>query len=240
MSGHSKWSTIKHQKAAADKKRGQAFSRVAKAVTLAAREGADPDKNFKLRLAIEKAKAINTPKANIERAISRGSGEAGGAKIEEIVYEGFGPGSVSIMVEAATDNRNRTMAEIKGIFDKSGGSLAGPGSVAYQFDQVGLILAEKPESVEEALLAIMDMGVENVEESEDGIEVVTRPELLEEVYRHLQTAGYKVISKELSRRPKVLVKISEAEKKTKILRLMETLDDHDDVQEVFANFDFID
>ncbi len=239
MSGHSKWSTIKHQKGVKDKRRGALFSKMAKAISIAARGGSDPDSNFKLRLVVDQAKEANVPKANIERAIARGSGGAGGEQIEEATYEGYGPGGIAVMVEVVTDNKNRTAPAIKSIFEKAGGTLASPGAVAYQFEQTGLIRVEKKGNAEETILALMDFGAEDVEEAEDAIEVFTRPEKLEEVAGKIQSSGFKIQDKELFMRPKILVEIKDKEKAEKIVKFMETLEEHDDVQKVFANFDLV-
>jgi len=239
MSGHSKWSTIKRQKEAADKKRGLVFSKLARAISLAAREGPDPAMNFKLRLAVEKAKQANMPKQNIERAIKKGSGGGEGEKWQEIVYEGYGPAGVAVIVEAVTDNRNRTTSEIKNIFERGGGSLASPGAVAYQFEKMGMITLKKPAAAEEAILSIIDLGAQDVEEATDAIEVYTRPEELEATARKLQAKGFLIQDRELVMRPKTTVKISDREKGEKVLKLLELLENHDDVQKVFANFDLV-
>ena len=240
MSGHSKWSTIKHQKAAADQKRGQLFSKLSRAITIAAREGIDPETNFKLRLAIDKAKQANMPNSNISRALSSAQGKLAGTALEEVFYEGYGPAKVAVMVEVITDNTNRTVAEIKKIFERGGGQLVGPGAVAYLFKKVGLITLEKPADPQAAMLSIMDMGVENVEETPGTIEVYTQPGQLEAVGQKLQSAGLKLKEKELFLEPKTMVKIEAKAQQDKILKLMELLEDHDDVQKVFANFDFVD
>jgi len=239
MSGHSKWSTIKRQKGTADKKRGMVFSKLAKAISIAAREGADPESNFKLRLAVEKAKQANMPKANIDRALRRAQGKLAGGGFEEIFYEGYGPVGVAVMIEAVSDNKNRTTSEIKNIFERGGGRLAGPGAVAYQFEKKGMITVKKPDKVEEAILSIIDLGVEDVEEAMDAIEVYTRPEKLDEAAKKLQEADFSVQDKELVMRPKAVVKITGQEKKEKILKFMDLIETHDDVQKVFANFDIV-
>jgi YebC/PmpR family DNA-binding regulatory protein len=239
MSGHSKWSTIKHKKSLKDERRGTLFSKLVKAISIAAREGPDPESNFKLRLAVEKAKEANVPKTNIERAIARGSGGAGGEQWEETAYEGYGPEGIAVMVEVATDNKNRTAAEIKNIFERGGGSLTRPGAVSYQFEKVGLIRVKKTANVEEAILSLIDLGAEDVEEAEDAIEVFTRPEEFDEMAKKIQAANFSLQGKELFMRPKTFVKITDSEKKEKVLKFMETLEDHEDVQKVFANFDLI-
>lgn len=237
MSGHSKWSTIKRQKEATDIKRGKIFSKLAKAITLTAREGADPETNFKLRLEIEKAKQANMPKENIERAITRASGEAGEGQLREVVYEGYGPGGVAIIAEAATDNRNRTTAEMKQLFERGGGSLGGPGTVTYQFKPMGLITVEKTNNPDEQILKIIDLGVEDVEEAKDALEVYIQSQNLGEVKEKLNQSGFKVLNAELVKQPKNEIQISEPGKATKVLKLMNSLQEHDDIQRVFANFD---
>lgn len=237
MSGHSKWSTIHRQKETADKKRGLIFSKLSKQISIAAREGTDFETNFKLRLAIEKAKQANMPKENIKRAIARGGGEVGGEKWEEVVYEGYGPAGVAVMTEAITDNKNRTTSEIKNIFERGGGSLAGPGSVTFQFERKGLITLAKPGNIEEASLKIIDLGVEDVEEAPDALEVYTKPEDLEQIRNKLQEAGFLVSSSELVMKPKNTLPITDSGPAQSILSFMEKIQDHQDVQKVFANFD---
>lgn len=239
MSGHSKWSTIKHKKELKDQRRGKAFSKLAKLISIAAREGADPQSNFKLRLAVEKAKQANMPKVNIDRAIEKGSGGGGKENWEEVTYEGYGPEGVAVIVETITDNRNRTGAEIKNIFEKGGGSLASPGAVAYQFESKGMIILKKPAQPETAVLKIMDFGVEDVEIANGTIEVYTQAGDLDKVTKQLQEANFEVLEKELTLKPKTVVAITDKDKKEKILRFMEMLEGHDDVQKTFANFDFI-
>jgi len=236
MSGHSKWSTIKHQKGVADKRRGQLFSKLAKAITIAAKEGDDPDKNFKLRLAVDRANKANMPKPNIERAISRGCGKTEAEGLEAVVYEGYGPYRVAVVAEAVTDNRNRTTSEIKKIFERSGGSLGGPGSVVFQFKKTGLIIIKKPENIEEAILTIIDLGVENVEETRRGVEVYTRPAELEKVSQKILKANLTILSKDLVMQPQTLAEIKTSAQKEKVIRFLETLDAHEDIQKVFANF----
>lgn len=237
MSGHSKWSTIKRQKGIADIKKGKIFSKLAKAITLTAREGADPETNFKLRLEIEKAKQANMPKENIERALRRAQSKVGKGRLEEIVYEGYGPGGVAIIAEVATDNRNRTTAEMKQLFERGGGSLGAPGTVAYQFKPMGLITVEKNDKPDEQILKIIDLGVEDVEEAKDVLEVYIQSQKLGEVREKLTQSGFKVLSAELVKQPKNEIKINDPEKAAKVLKLMDNLQEHDDIQQVFANFD---
>jgi YebC/PmpR family DNA-binding regulatory protein len=237
MSGHSKWSTIKRQKGAEDKKRGLVFSKLSRAITVAARGGSDPEANVKLRLAIEEAKAANMPKDTIKRAIERGSGRGGAEVFEEVSYEGYGPSGAAVLVEVLTDNKNRTVSAIKKIFERGGGNLATPGSVAYQFEKTGLITIKKPKESDQAILSIIDLGVEDVEEAIDAIEVYTKPADLEKFREKLKTSGFEVLETKIYMRPKTIVAIKEKKEAQKILRLMENLESHDDVQRVFANFD---
>ncbi len=237
LSGHSKWSTIKRQKEAGDRKRGMIFSKLARMISIAAREGADPEVNFKLRLAIEKAKQANMPKENIERALRQAQGKLAGGGVEEVIYEGYGPGGVAVIVETATDNKNRTTAEIKNIIERGGGSLAGPGAVLYQFQKAGLLTVKKGEKPSEQILKIMDLGVDDVEEASDAIEVYTQTEKVGSFKTALGEAGFEVLGTELIRQPKTTVKITSKITAEKILNFMETLEGHEDVQRVFANFD---
>jgi YebC/PmpR family DNA-binding regulatory protein len=244
MSGHSKWATIHRQKEAADQKRGQAFTKIANAITIAVREGggiADPESNFKLRLAIDQAKAANMPKDNISRAIDRATGKGGGADLLEITYEGYGPGGVGVIVEAATDNKQRTVQEVKNIFDRHGGSIASPGAVAYNFKRVGLITIEA-KNREEAMLRVIDLGAEDVEEAEDNLlEVYTSVEQLSELKDKLGKEGVAVIkSAEIILRPLTLAPIADEKTARRIIDLMEKLEALDDVQRVSANFDIPD
>ncbi len=239
MSGHSKWATIHRQKEVTDAKKGLAWTKVVNAIIVAVRQSGitDPEQNFKLRLAIEKAKALNMPKENIERAIARGSGEKGKGKIEEVTYEGFGPGGIAVICEAATDNKQRTAQEIKNIFERGGGKLVGPGSVAFQFDKTGLVILEKPADTEEAILKIIDLGADDVEEATDAIEVYTKVENLEEIKKKLSESGFKILNFEITMRPKVTVLIPDRETAQKVLAFMERIEEQEDVQKVFANFD---
>ena len=237
MSGHSHWSTIKRKKETEDRKRGKLFSKLSREIAIAGRSGGDRQTNFQLRLAIERAKSANMPKQNIERAIKKGSGEGEKGKLEEVVYEGFGPAGVGIIVEVMTDNRQRTTAEIRKIFERRGGSLAGPGAVAHQFRLMGLAAVEKGEQPQETILKIMDLGVEDVEEAEDAIEVYAKTENLEKIKRMLEESGFKVKSFRLTRRPLVEIPIKEKKVADKILELMNALEEHDDVQNTAANFD---
>jgi YebC/PmpR family DNA-binding regulatory protein len=237
MSGHSKWASIKHKKAITDARRGQAYTKLANLIALAAKQGGgDPEMNFRLRLAVAKAKAANMPTANIERAIKKGLGEGDGAAVEEIMYEGYGPGGVAIMVEVATDNRNRTAAEVRSAFSKHGGRLGESGSVAYQFVQRGVIAlkADDPDSV--ALMAI-EAGAEDLEQDNSSVTIYTIPTDLDRVRSQLSEAGLDVESAELSWVPKTIMTVSDPKTAQTIMRLMDALDDLDDVTGTAANFD---
>ena len=240
MSGHSKWAQIKRQKGANDAKRGALFTKVAREITIAARGGADPDGNFKLRLAIDKARAVNMPMENIKRAIERAAGAGEAEQYEEIVYEGYGPGGVAILVEAATDNRNRTAADVRAIFTRAGGQLAGAGAVAWQFQPRGVIAIprDKQDADEVALMAI-DLGAEDVDTDVDPLEVYTASSDLEHVRHGLEEAGVKIESAELAMQARNIVEV-DAQHARQNLRLIETLEDHDDVQRVTANFEIPD
>lgn len=238
MSGHSKWAQIKRQKGAADIKRGQAFTKIANTITIAVRAGGgvtDPSQNFRLRLAIEKARTYNMPKENIERAVQRAAGREAG-ELLEVVYEGFAPHGVSVIIEAATDNKQRTTAEIKNIFDKGGGVLGQPGSVSYQFQAVGKIVLKKENFVlDNVFLAAADAGAEDVEEAEDGFIVYTKVGDLSKVSQALLAKGFTVVQTELSKRPITLLKISENEKLAKMQAFISKIEELDDVQKVYSN-----
>lgn len=237
VSGHSKWSTIKRQKGAEDRRRGLAFSKLARVITVAARAGSDPESNFKLRLAIEQAKSVNMPKETIKRAIERGAGYEEREEFEEASYEGYGPFGVAILVETLTDNKKRTVSALKNIFERGGGNLTSPGSVAYQFEKMGLITVKKLKDIDKAMLSIIDLGVEDVEEAIDAIEVYTKPADLEKFKAKLEGCGFEILEAQIYMRPKTVVAIKERKGAEKVLRLMENLEAQDDVQRVFANFD---
>jgi YebC/PmpR family DNA-binding regulatory protein len=241
MSGHSKWSQIKRQKGANDAKRGAVFTKVAREIGMAAREGGgDPDGNFKLRLAMEKARAVNMPADIIKRAIEKAAGAGDGVQFEEIAYEGYGPGGVAVLVEAATDNRNRTAADIRAIFTKAGGQLAGSGAVAWQFEPRGLIaIARGVGDPDEVALLAIDAGADDVDLEGDPIEVFTDPGQLEAVRRGLEAAGVRIESAELTMQARNTVEVDAAHARQN-LRLIEHLEDHDDVQRVTANFEIPD
>jgi len=241
MSGHSKWSQIKRQKGANDAKRGAVFTKVARDIAIAARAGGgDPDGNFKLRLAMEKARGVNMPSENIKRAIERGVGGGEADLYEEIVYEGYGPGGVAILVEAATDNRNRTAADIRAIFTKAGGQLAGAGAVAWQFEQQGVIAIPRAgQDADEVALLAIDAGANDVDTDADPLEVYTEPGQLEATRRNLETAGVRIESAELTMQARNHIDVDVARARAN-LRLIEHLEDQDDVQRVTANFEIPD
>jgi YebC/PmpR family DNA-binding regulatory protein len=237
MSGHSKWQTIRRKKEAEDIKRGKLFSKLSRAISVAVKTGGgnDPETNYKLRIAIDKAKEANMPKENIERAISKGSGEGEG--LVETTYEGFGPEGIGVMVEVATDNRNRTSQEIKGIFERGGGNLAGPGAVSFNFQPRGLLLVKGGKKKEKLILDLIDLGVEDVDEENGLVEAYTSPSKLHGLKEEIEKKGYKVSSTEVVQKPKSLHPIEDKKKAEKLISFLESLEDHDDVQKVFANAD---
>ncbi len=236
MSGHSKWSTIKRQKGANDAKRGAMFTKVAREIMVAARAGGgDPDANYRLRLAMDKARSINMPADNIKRAIERATGAGEGEQYEEIVYEGYGPGGVAVLVEAATDNRNRTAAEVRSIFSKTGGQLAGSGAVAWQFEARGLItVAREGVDPDEVALAAIDAGASDVDTEADPIEIYTEHADLEAVRKALDAAGIAVEDAENAMIAKQTTAV-DADHVRKVMRLIDLLEDLDDVQRVTSN-----
>ena len=237
MSGHSKWASIKHKKAIVDARKGKHFTKLARAITVAAREGGDPEGNPTLANAIQKAKDASMPKDNIERAIAKGTGEGADADaIEAVVYEGYGPGGVAFLVETLTDNRNRTGSDVRHLFTKHGGNLGEPGSVAYLFDKRGVVVVDASRYSEDDLLPAIEAGALDIAQDDDVLEVITEPADLAEVRGALETAGVEVESAELLQRPKTLVTL-DAEQAPKLLRLVEALEDSDDVDAVHANFD---
>jgi len=239
MSGHSKWSTIKRQKGANDAKRGQAFTKAGRLITIAAREGGgNPDGNFKLRLAMEAARAINMPKENIERAIARGAGGDGSKPLEEAVYEGYGPAGIALLIEVVTDNKMRSAGELRSILDRAGGSLAGQGAVAFLFNSKGVIEVDATlKDADELLLNAADAGADDVEVEEGVALVYTKPEVVDKVKGALEQAGYSVKNSEISKEASTTVKITDEGQAEKVLSLIEKLEDLDDVQKVYSNFD---
>jgi YebC/PmpR family DNA-binding regulatory protein len=240
LSGHSKWSSIKHKKGAADAKRGKLFSKLARAIIVAAKEGGgDPANNLALQNAIEKAKSYSMPKDNIDRAIAKGAGnDADSAAFETIVYEGYGPEGVAVIAEALTDNKNRTAADVRHIFTKFGGNLGTTGAVAWQFERRGVVLVSAAGTDEDELfLAAADAGAEDVDADGDVIQVTSAPESLAAVREAIEAGGFTIESAELSLLPKTTVEIDDEAKARQLMRLIEALEDNDDVQDVYANFD---
>lgn len=235
MSGHSKWSTIKRQKGAKDAARSAVFTRLGNAVALAARGGDDPDMNFSLRMAIEKAKAANMPMANIQRSIDRGSGKLGGAQIQEVLYEGYGPGGVAILVECATDNLNRTYPEVRLAYSKHGGNIAEKGAVAFQFERKGMIRVKG--GGDDLLMTALEAGADDVQDEEEESVIYTDPKQLAKVRSSLQEAEVEIIEAELTYVPNNTVEVSDAATAGKIMRLMDALDDQNDVTATHVNFD---
>ena len=238
MSGHSKWATTKHKKAVVDARRGKLFTKLARAITVAAKEGGgDIEGNPALALAVQKARDASMPKDNIERAIAKGTGEGSDADaIETVVYEGYGPGGVAILVEAMTDNRNRTGAEMRHLFTKHGGNLGEPGSVAYLFDKKGTIVVDAERYSEDDLMPAVEAGAEDIAIDDDVFEILTEPADVTAVRQALTDAGIEISGAEVAQRPKSLVPLDE-EGARRVLRLLEALEDNDDVDTVHANFD---
>lgn len=234
MSGHSKWSTIKRQKGAKDAARGAVFTKLGNAIAIASRNGADPEMNFSLRLAIDRAKAANMPNANIQRSIDRGSGKLGGEQIQEVMYEGYGPGGVAILVECATDNINRTYPEVKLAFTKHGGNIAEKGAVAFQFDRKGVIRVKGVG--EELLLQVLEAGAEDAVEEEGDTVVYTDPKELAQVRQALQDQGQEITEAELTFVPNNTVEVSDDTTLAKVMRVMDALDSLDDVTNTHTNF----
>lgn len=241
MSGHSKWSSIKHKKGAADAKRGKVFTKLIKEITVAARMGGgDPDGNPRLRTAIAAAKAENMPKENIERAIKKGTGELEGVSYEETSYEGYGPGGVAVLIECLTDNKNRTVADVKHLFERHGGNLGEPGCVAWMFEKKGLVVLEKDKVNEDDLIDLaLEAGAEDVTEGEAEFEVIVAPQDFEAVKKAIEDAALPYIVAEISMIPQNVVKL-EGKKAQQMITLTQALEDHDDVSHVYANFDIPD
>ena len=237
MSGHSKWATIKHKKAALDAKRGKVFTRIIKEIMIAARSGGDPDSNPRLRSAIIAAKGVSMPQDNIKRAIMRGTGELEGGQIDEILFEGYGPGGAAVLVAVATDNRNRTVSEIRHVFSKNGGNLGELGSVAWMFERKSQILVSKERAGEDQLMNIaLDAGAEDLRDGGESWEVISAPEAHEAVLNAIQAAAIATESAEIGMVPKNLMKL-EGKNAQAMLRLSDALEEHDDVQNVYSNFD---
>ncbi len=238
MSGHSKWSTIKRQKGAADAKRGQLFTKLAREISVAARAGLpDPDSNFRLRLAVDRARAANMPKENIERAIQRAASDGAGDNYDEVYYEGYGPGGTALMIQAMTDNRNRTVGEVRAALTRAGGTLGESGSVGWMFDRVGVIeLEPNGTDPDEIALVAIDAGASDVQVEDGTVEVFTEVEDLHRVQQALQESGYQAASAQVAMRPKTLLS-PDPDAAVKVIRLVERLEDLDDVQEVFTNLD---
>jgi YebC/PmpR family DNA-binding regulatory protein len=237
MSGHSKWATIKHKKGALDAKRGRLFTRVIKEITIAARNGGDPDMNPRLRTAITAAKAVSMPADNIKKAIMRGTGELEGGQIEEVMFEGYGPGGAAVLVKVATDNRNRTVSEIRHVFSKNGGNLGEQGSVAWMFERKSQIVFPLEKATEDQLMNIvLDAGADDLRNDGASWEVISAPEAHEAVQQALQKAGITPETAEIAMVPKNSVKL-EGKNAGAMLRLSEALEEHDDVQNIYSNFD---
>lgn len=232
MSGHSKWSTIKRQKAANDNARGKAFSKLVRGITIAAKAGGpDLASNYKLRIAVDNARAENMPKDTIDRAINKAKGSE---TLEEVTYEGFGPGGVGLLVHVATDNRNRTAQEVKSIFDRSGGSLGGPGSVSFNFEPKGYIEVKKLASPDNQILALIDLGVEELEETEEGIDVYIKAQELFNTKSKVEELGYKVLAADLVQKPKARISLEQKDKE-KFFQLVASLESLEEVQNIFNN-----
>lgn len=238
MSGHSKWHTIKHKKSLLDARRGKLFTKIIKELTVAARlGGGDPEANPRLRKAIAEAKSANMPNDTIERAIKRGTGEIEGTSYEEVTYEGYGPGGVAVLIHTMTDNRNRTVAELRHLFSKMGGKLGETGSVAWIFERKGYIVVDKAAMPEERLFELaIEAGAEDLRDDEDSFEIITDPDNFDQVLAAVKQAGIEPQVAEVSMVPQTYVKL-EGQDARQMVKLMEALEDHDDVQKVFANFD---
>jgi len=237
MSGHNKWSTIKHKKGAADAKRGKIFTKLIKEISVAAKMGgADPAANPRLRTAVDKAKAENMPKDNIERAIKKGAGELEGVTYEETTYEGYGPGGAAVLVEVMTDNRNRTVSDVRSIFSKCNGNMGESGCVSWMFDKKGFIVFSRETDFDKLFEAALEAGAEDVSDEGDQIEVITDPSAFIEVREALEKSGFTYESAEVTMIPQTMVKL-EGKQAESMLKLMDRLEDNDDVQNVYANFD---
>lgn len=239
MSGHSKWANIKHKKARSDEKKGKEFTKLAKEITIAARTGGsgDPESNAKLKLAIQKAKAINMPNENISRAVKKGTGEIEGEAIEEIFYEGYAPGGIAVMLDIATDNRNRTASEIRHLFSKHNGNLGENGCVAWMFKRVGLISIsrENIKDEEDFMMKALEAGADDIREEEEYFEVLSTPDMFMEVKEALESEGFVLEESDVVLLPENTVEINDQDMAAKIIKLVDLLEDHDDVQNVYTN-----
>jgi YebC/PmpR family DNA-binding regulatory protein len=241
MSGHSKWATIKHKKGAADKARGKLFAKIARQLEVASREGGpDASSNATLRTVVQKAKAAQMTNDAIDRAIKRGAGQNDGESYESIVYEGYAPGGVALMVDTLTDNRNRTGGEIRNIFSKLGGSMAEPGAVGWQFSRRGVVLVAAGPSEDDVMLAALDAGADDVSSDGDSWRVTCEPALVFDLKNALESVGFTVVSADSTMVSSTTIEVTDAEIARKILKIMEALEDNDDVQDVYANFDISD
>ena len=234
MSGHSHWAGIKHKKKLMDERRGKIFSKISRLITIAAKTDPDPDTNPKLKLAIDKARSVNMPKENIERAIKKATGEIEGAKIEEVTYEAYGPKGVALIIETITDNKNRSLAEIKNILSKFNGKIGQPGSVKYLFERKGSITIKKNKDPDELSLIAIDCGAEDIRNSNSSLEIITKPEQLEEVKKKLEEKNINIERVSLDWVPKQEVKVDEKTEE-QLKKLFEALDENDDVQEIYSN-----
>ena len=238
MSGHSKWATIKHKKGAADKARGKLFAKLARQIEVAVRAGGgDLDSNASLRTMVQKAKAAQMNKENIDRAIKRGLGETGGANYESILYEGYAPGGVAMLVDVLTDNRNRTASDVRTAFSKFGGSMAEPGAVGWQFSRRGVVLVPGPIAEDDVMSAALEAGADDIEQDGDSWRVLTDPSVVYDVQDALAAAGIEVQSAESTMVSSTVIEVTDIDYARQILRIMDMLEDNDDVQDVFANFD---
>jgi YebC/PmpR family DNA-binding regulatory protein len=237
MSGHSKWATIKHKKAALDAKRGKSFTRIIKEIMIAARNGGDPDGNPRLRTAILAAKAVSMPSDNIKKAIMRGTGELEGGQIDEVMFEGYGPGGAAVLVNVATDNRNRTVSDIRHVFSKNGGNMGEQGSVAWMFERKSQIYVSAEKVTEDQLMAVvLDAGADDIRADDERWEILSAPEAHEAVQKALEASGIAAEEPSIAMVPKNLIKL-EGKNASGMLRLNEALEEHDDVQSVYSNFD---
>jgi YebC/PmpR family DNA-binding regulatory protein len=238
MSGHSKWATIKHQKGAKDKARGKLFAKLIRQVEVAAREGGgDIEANATLRTMYNKARAASVPIDTIERAIKRGTGELEGVTYESITYEGYAPGGVALLIDVLTDNRNRSGAEVRSVFSKMGGSMAEPGSVSWQFTRTGVVMVPRSVGEDDVMLAALDAGAEDIVDDGDSWRLTCPPQATETVREALEAAGVTVLSAETTMLPSTTIEVTDPDEAKKILRIMDALEEHDDVQDVYSNFD---